>query len=288
MCLHKPQFGASTPASVCIPALGSGSVPKADVLIGEVWLNAAALAKQNSLFVHLAIPRVDLSVRALVDSGSTHSFVDEDFVDAYELKHIPTDPMCLRLFNGTSNSVITEACDLALKHSCGTVTTTKLLCTRLNGELQVVLGHDWLCTHNPRIDWADNTVTFQPSKLKSESPRVHALNLNTAHASCGVAKETPPSICLISATAFAQAQRAVGAQVFQMSLSDVIAAQCLQAKELLPVDIPRLPLEYREFADVFSEESSKNLAPHCPYDLKIDLEPGMEPRPGPVTILLVT
>ena len=47
-------------------------------------------------------------------------------------------------------------------------------------------------------------------------------------------------------------------------------------------DISHIPPDYHEFADVFSEAKANVLAPHRPYDLKIHLEEGTEPLPGPI------
>jgi hypothetical protein len=48
-------------------------------------------------------------------------------------------------------------------------------------------------------------------------------------------------------------------------------------------EIPtQLPKEYQDYADVFSEKRSNVLAPHRPYDLKIDLEEGTKPAVGPI------
>ena len=44
-----------------------------------------------------------------------------------------------------------------------------------------------------------------------------------------------------------------------------------------PVDLSNIPEEYHEFQDVFGKTKAGNLAPHCPYDLKIDLEENAEP-----------
>jgi hypothetical protein len=33
-----------------------------------------------------------------------------------------------------------------------------------------------------------------------------------------------------------------------------------------------VPSDYHEFADVFDKGKASQLPPHCPYDLKIDLE----------------
>jgi len=49
--------------------------------------------------------------------------------------------------------------------------------------------------------------------------------------------------------------------------------------ETLPDIILR---EYIEFCEVFSGEKANILAPHRPYDLKINLEEGAKPFHGPV------
>jgi len=48
------------------------------------------------------------------------------------------------------------------------------------------------------------------------------------------------------------------------------------------VDLSWIPEEYHEFADVFSKAKADMLAPHRPYDLKINLEEGSTPPFGPI------
>src|SRR5260221_7844760 len=47
-----------------------------------------------------------------------------------------------------------------------------------------------------------------------------------------------------------------------------------------------VPQEYHEFRNVFSGEKANVLAPHQPYDLKINLEEGAKPFHRPVYSLL--
>jgi len=42
-------------------------------------------------------------------------------------------------------------------------------------------------------------------------------------------------------------------------------------------DLSCVPPEYHDFADVFNKAKADGLPPHCPYDLKIDLEDGAIP-----------
>src|SRR5258708_39730983 len=49
--------------------------------------------------------------------------------------------------------------------------------------------------------------------------------------------------------------------------------------------LSRVPQEYHEFRDVFSGEKANMLAPHQPYDLKINLEEGTKPFHRPIYLL---
>src|SRR5258707_12428457 len=63
----------------------------------------------------------------------------------------------------------------------------------------------------------------------------------------------------------------------------------LKAKAMLtaqPEDtLSRVPQEYHKFHDVFSGEKANVLAPHWPYDLKINLEEGTKPFHGLIYLL---
>jgi hypothetical protein len=50
----------------------------------------------------------------------------------------------------------------------------------------------------------------------------------------------------------------------------------------LNADLEGVPKKYHEFADIFSKQKADQLAPHRPYDLKIDIEPGSAPPLGPI------
>ena len=51
-------------------------------------------------------------------------------------------------------------------------------------------------------------------------------------------------------------------------------------------DLLSVPEEYRDFPDIFSKKKADTLAPHRPYNLKINLQEGQSPLPGVVYSLL--
>jgi len=58
--------------------------------------------------------------------------------------------------------------------------------------------------------------------------------------------------------------------------------QANSAKLAEAPDLFNVPSEYHEFTDVFSKTKAKALAPHHLYDLKINLEKGVQPLVGPI------
>jgi len=78
-----------------------------------VRLNASALLDPDSLFIPLALPNSE-TMRTLIDSGSSHCFVDSSFVSNQKITTTTIPSVGLRLFDGTCNSVITQTAELPI------------------------------------------------------------------------------------------------------------------------------------------------------------------------------
>src|SRR3979490_3396368 len=66
-------------------------------------------------------------------------------------------------------------------------------------------------------------------------------------------------------------------QTFQLLLS---ASDKTDTNDAL-IDMTGIPREYHDFLDVFSKTRANTVAPHRPYDLKIELKDGTSPF-GPI------
>jgi len=71
------------------------------------------------------------SFPVLVDSGSTHCFVDPSFANMNSLSTYSASPIILCLFNSTTTNVITEATDLPIRFPSGNVTPMTFYVTPL-------------------------------------------------------------------------------------------------------------------------------------------------------------
>jgi hypothetical protein len=81
-----------------------------------------------------------------------------------------------------------------------------------------------------------------------------------------------PYIALVNTAAFARICKLDDSETFQLRIfSDKITPI-----SVAPNEMNGIPLEYHDFANVFSKTKANTLAEHRPYDLKIDLEEGAE------------
>jgi len=95
------------------------------------------------------------------------------------------------------------------------------------------------------------------------------------------------NVVIIGAAAFLHASKLLGFYNFKLCLHSLnIQANFTKLAEAS--DLSNVLFKYHEFADIFSKTKAETLSPHCPYDLKINLEEGAQPLVGPIYSLSVS
>jgi len=120
------------------------------------------------------------SIKALLDSRATRSFIDRDFVCSKGM-NTRTLSRNILVFNvdGSSNEAgqISEVVDVVLRYK--THSKRMLLAVSRLGKQSLILGYNWLKDHNPKIDWEKGEVGMTCCSLWCEGG--HALRKEQTH-----------------------------------------------------------------------------------------------------------
>jgi len=131
--------------------------PKWERRLPKLLSISALDARGTSLLLPVEIGTTDTSelysIKALLDSGATGSFINRDFVRS---KGINTQTLShnIPVFNvdGSPNEAgqISEAIDVLLHYK--THSERMLLAVSGLGKQSLILGYNWLKDHNPKVD----------------------------------------------------------------------------------------------------------------------------------------
>src|SRR5258707_10818128 len=183
------------------------------------------------------------------------------------------------MFDGSTTSTVDRTCRIPITFSTSESHMVDLFVTKLDEEYLVVLGCDWLTQHNPSIDWVEMKITFRnpktPPETSSPAPKAVDIQLVSKRTMGRICQEVGSKTFLLSPSSIQQMPNPFHTSLDQLEAKAVSTAQ--------PEDtLSGVPQEYHEFCDVFSGEKANVLAPHRPYDLKINLEEGAKPFHRPI------
>ena len=101
----------------------------------------------------------NLKVKALVDSGCTHTGIDEQLVKDRRIQTKKID-FSFEVFNAdrTKNGEVTKVAPLEVEINRHKETLEAAVMDL--DRTDIFLGHDWLVKHNPEVNWKNRTIKF--------------------------------------------------------------------------------------------------------------------------------
>ena len=111
----------------------------------------------------------EVTINAMIDSGATEDFIDEEFGDKYGLrtsrKKIPKE---ILLADGEISAMgpVTHTATVPMAIGSHREMISFEVANLPNHK--VILGMPWLRNHNPRINWGQGKITFESDKCTEE------------------------------------------------------------------------------------------------------------------------
>ena len=252
-----------------------------------------------------------MKVRGLLDSGSQGSCVNRELstevLTDHRVKPAPTT-MIMADGNESPSGPITHYNPVTLRIAGG---EERVALDTAALSHPIILGMPWHKKHNPRIDYQNDTITFDSESCRencehySETIPLHPSDhpdptedrsqpVVTDDEPVATGRDlpstkterTPPRVALVGAAAFAYVCNQPETELYLMTMNEISDAIHVSAQETdtrePETDLSTIPLEYHEFADLFSKKKADELPPHQPYDHTIPLESGKAPPFGPI------
>src|SRR5258707_1906091 len=200
----------------------------------SVALHISSLSP-NSFFLSLTSTSIHNPLppfHALLDSGLSHSFVNEAFVMDNKLKFsYLLNPILLKMFDRSTPSNISKKVRMLITFSTGEMHHLELFITSLDENYSLILGYDLLARHNLSIDWMETKITFRELKNLKEK----------------LASSKKIDICMVSTLMMTKLCKDPGTPAFVISLADLILSQVTAADTL-----DSIPDKYCDFCNIFS------------------------------------
>src|SRR2546429_350145 len=209
------------------------------------------------------------TVRALIDSGADENFISQLLAVELGLKPTATPTPAIRTLNGerlTTYHYYTIPTRLENEEGERLEITDEFLGADMVG-FDLILGMPWLYNANPDVQW--DTGTWKKRKKNATSAK--------------------PLAQLISGLAFGTIVRAEKLQVWTVDAKMLEGSEYAFGAHVSDAGAPpaRIPPEYADLAELFSEEKANELPEHGPHDHSIELDGGTPPF-GPLYNLSAT
>jgi Retroviral aspartyl protease len=249
----------------------------------DVYSITIANISQNSISVPINIGLSKQTVKTLIDSGAGGMFIDQNFAKNFEINYLDKMVKASNV-DGTENKQGTINAYVNLEFKLGDWKFNKCFYVTGLGKQRIILGFPWLHKYNPIIDWKKGEITFKPFQIdwrclmekdkqiwQEQQPKIEGV----------VDNEEPRNW-----TTLPLEKDKMGVYI-ELLETDVwihktnIATELAikeNSKKLDKTDKQLVPVEYHKYLDIFSEEKAHCFPESRPWNHKIKMKEGFEPK----------
>src|SRR6266436_3332622 len=245
------------------------SCPNKDSVALVIRLNSTSLSP-NSFLLSLTSTTISdhtCPFVALLDSGSSHCFIDKVFAkkNKLALSKLPSI-IPLRLFDGSARNSVSHKTNIPLTFSTGETHQTELYVTKLDKGYSVILGYNWLVCHNPSINWAETKVVFLGAMKAPERPSASIklkfnIQLVSAKNTSCLCHEPGNSIYCLEHHSITGDEN-TSQQLSNPHTEPPSDPYSIRTSSLAPESMSKIPVDYHEFQDILSDAKANTLPPH--------------------------
>jgi Reverse transcriptase (RNA-dependent DNA polymerase) len=249
----------------------------------DVYLVTIANISQNSISVPINIGSSKQTIETLIDSGAGGLFIDQNFATNFEINYLD-EPVKAYNVDGTENKRGTINAYINLEFKLGDWKFNECFYVTGLGKQRIILGFPWLHKYNPIIDWKKGEITFKPFRInwrrlmekgkqiqQEQQPKIEEV----------VDDEKPKNwtTLLLEEDKLGIYIKLLETDVWihKTNIATELAIE-KNSKKIDKTDEQLVLTEYHKYLDIFSKEKAHCFFESRPWDHKIKMKEGFEPK----------
>jgi hypothetical protein len=249
----------------------------------DVYSVTIANISRNLISIPIEIGSNKQTVETLIDSGAGGLFIDQNYTKNFDINYLD-EPVKAYNVDGTENKQGTINAYVNLEFSLGKQKFKERFYVTGLEKQRIILGFPWLHKYNPIIDWKKGEVTFKPFRVDWRRLMKKGKQIQM---------EQQPKIEEVvddeeqkNRTTLPIVKDKLGVYI-ELLETDVWIHKTNIATELAieennkkqdKTDEQLVLAEYHEYLDIFSEEKAHHFPESRPWNHKIEMKEGFEPK----------
>jgi hypothetical protein len=248
----------------------------------DIYSVTVANILQNSISVPINIGSSKQTVEILIDSGAGGLFIDQNFAKNLDINYLDK-PVKAYDVDGMENKWGTINAYVNLEFTLGEQKFKERFYVIGLGKQKIILGFPWLHKYNPIIDWKKGEITFKPFQIdwrclmekgkwirQKQQPKIEEVADDEERKKMTLPlKENKMGVYIELLE--------TDVWIHKTNITTELAIE-KNSKKTDKTDKQLVPAEYHKYLDIFSEEKAHRFSKLRPWDHKIKMKEGFEPK----------